>query len=95
MNKVDTKYQVLKTKVEKPVVDKINDFLSENKISSVNTEEDTKRYYPQNDLAASVIGFTNYDGEGWYGIEAYYDDELAGVDGKVISATDGRHALYK
>lgn len=90
MNKVDTKYQVLKTKVEKPVVDKINDFLSENKISSVNTEEDTKRYYPQNDLAASVIGFTNYDGEGWYGIEAYYDDELAGVDGKVISATDGR-----
>jgi len=90
MNKFTTQYQVLKTKVEKPVVDELNEFLDENNISSISTEEDTKRYYPQNDLCASVIGFTNYDGEGWYGIEAYYDDELSGVDGKVISATDGK-----
>ncbi|MCC8069669.1 MAG: PASTA domain-containing protein [Ruminococcus sp.] len=90
MSNLDSQYQVLKTKVEKPVVDEINEFLTENEISSISTEEDTKRYYPQNDLAASVIGFTNYDGEGWYGIEAYYDDELSGVDGKVISAQDGR-----
>lgn len=89
MNMFQTRYQVLKSKVEKPVVDEINEFLTENDISSISTEEDTKRYYPQNDLCASVIGFTNYDGEGWYGIEAYYDDELSGVDGKVISATDG------
>lgn len=90
MSNLDSQYQVLKTKVEKPVVDEIDEFLTENEISSISTEEDTKRYYPQNDLAASVIGFTNYDGEGWYGIEAYYDDELSGVDGKVISAQDGR-----
>lgn len=90
MNNENSQYQVLKTKVEKPIVDKINEFLDENNITSISTEEDTKRYYPQNDLCASVIGFTNYDGEGWYGIEAYYDDELSGVDGKVISATDGK-----
>jgi stage V sporulation protein D (sporulation-specific penicillin-binding protein) len=89
MNKFESRYQVLKTKVEKPVIDELNEFLTENGITSISTEEDTKRYYPQNDLCASVIGFTNYDGEGWYGIEAYYDDELSGVDGKVISATDG------
>jgi stage V sporulation protein D (sporulation-specific penicillin-binding protein) len=89
MNKFESRYQVLKTKVEKPVIDELNEFLTENSITSISTEEDTKRYYPQNDLCASVIGFTNYDGEGWYGIEAYYDDELSGVDGKVISATDG------
>lgn len=86
----DNKYQVLKTKVEKPIVDKIMSFLDENGLGSITTEEDTKRYYPQGDLAASVIGFTNYDGDGWYGIEKYYDDELSGVDGKVISAKDGK-----
>lgn len=86
----DSKYQVLKTKVEKPIVDKITEFLKENEIGGITTEEDTKRYYPQGDLAASVIGFTNYDGDGWYGVEAYYDNELSGVDGKVISAKDGK-----
>lgn len=89
-NAEDSRYQVLKTKVEKPIVDKITQFLKDNNLSCITTDEDTKRYYPQGDLAASVIGFTNYDGDGWYGIEAYYDDELSGVDGKVISAKDGR-----
>lgn len=88
INKTDTQYQVLKSKVEKPIVDKINAFLDEHNMTSIKTSEDVKRYYPQGELAASVIGFTNYDGEGWYGIEAYYDDELSGVDGKVISAKD-------
>ena len=61
------------------------------------SEEDTKRVYPNNDLAASVIGFTNYDGDGVYGVEAYYNDYLAGVDGKIISATDaqGNEMPYK
>ncbi|MGN1412577.1 MAG: penicillin-binding transpeptidase domain-containing protein [Oscillospiraceae bacterium] len=89
-NAEDSRYQVLKTKVEKPIVDKITQFLQDNNLSCITTDEDTKRYYPQGDLAASVIGFTNYDGDGWYGIEAYYDDELSGVDGKVISAKDGK-----
>lgn len=40
-------------------------------------------------MAAAVIGFTNYEGDGIYGVEAYYNDYLAGVDGKIISATDG------
>lgn len=56
--------------------------------SAIVRETDTKRYYPQNSLAASVIGFTNGDGDGQYGIEAMYDDYLSGTDGKTISATD-------
>ena len=56
--------------------------------SAIVRETDTKRYYPQNSLAASVIGFTNGDGDGQYGIEAMYDEYLSGTDGKTISATD-------
>lgn len=82
----DTQYVVLQEQVEKPVADEINDFFNEMGFISVRNEEDTKRYYPQKDLAASVIGFTT--GNISYGIEASYDEYLSGVDGRTISAMD-------
>ncbi len=87
MNK-DSQYQVLKTQVEKPAADNIIAFMNENSINSIQIEEDTKRYYPQDELAASVIGFTNADGDGQYGLEYQYNEYLSGIDGKVISAKD-------
>ncbi|MGN0666189.1 MAG: penicillin-binding transpeptidase domain-containing protein [Huintestinicola sp.] len=80
------------SKVEKDKARIILSRASDDKLANnvIYTEEDTKRYYPQADLAAAVIGFTNYDGDGIYGIEAYYNDYLSGVDGKIISATDAR-----
>jgi stage V sporulation protein D (sporulation-specific penicillin-binding protein) len=86
----DNQYEVLQTKVESPVADKITEFTSENKITCISLQEDTKRYYPQNELAASVIGFVNSDGDGQYGIESYYNEELSGIPGKVISAKDAK-----
>ncbi|MBQ8435698.1 MAG: hypothetical protein IJX24_06800 [Oscillospiraceae bacterium] len=84
----NSQYEVLKTKVEKSVADEITAFMDEKDMNSIQIEQDTKRYYPQDELAASVIGFTNGDGDGQYGIEAQYDEYLAGTDGKVISAKD-------
>lgn len=86
----NNQYEVLQTKVESPVADKITEFTSNNKITCISLQEDTKRYYPQNELAASVIGFVNSDGIGQYGIESYYDDALSGIPGKVISAKDAK-----
>ena len=83
-----TQYSILQDQVEKPVADEILKYFNDLGLYSINEEEDTKRYYPQNELAASVIGFTTGDGYGAYGVEAYYDDYLAGVDGKTISAKD-------
>lgn len=84
----NTQYKILKTQVEKPVADSIIAFMDENDVNSIQIEEDTKRYYPQDELAASVIGFTNADGDGQYGLEYQYDEYLSGTDGKVISAKD-------
>ena len=84
----NSQYSVLQDQVEKPVSDELLGFFSQYGLTCLNVEEDTKRYYPQDDLAASVIGFTAGDGYGAYGIEAYYDDYLAGTDGRTISATD-------
>ena len=75
--------------IEKPKADDIIARAAEEDISGLIFRDlDTKRYYPQGELAAAVIGFTNYDGDGIYGVESYYNDYLKGVDGKVISAVD-------
>ena len=46
------------------------------------------RYYPAYELASAVIGFTNADGNGVYGLESYYDEILAGTDGYYVTARD-------
>lgn len=81
-------YEIVKRKVEKPVADKIMKFKSENRISCIGCDPDSRRYYPQNYLASAVIGFTGYEGHGQYGLEAQYDDYLSGIDGRIISAKD-------
>lgn len=80
-----------KRKVEKPVVLEIQQFMLNNGINSdcIYTEESSKRYYPNGTLASAVIGFTNFDGDGVYGLEAYYDDYLKGTDGKAYYMQDG------
>jgi stage V sporulation protein D (sporulation-specific penicillin-binding protein) len=82
-------------KVEKPVADEIAEFFGDMGFISVGSTEDTKRYYPQNELAAQVVGFTN--GNIAYGIEAYYDSYLSGVDGRTVSAVDsnGKELPYR
>ena len=86
----DSKYFVAKRKIDRETQDKIEAFILENKINtySVDLIENSKRYYPNDNLASSVIGFTNYDNDGVYGLEAYYDDYLKGVDGLVEIATN-------
>ncbi|MCM1132722.1 MAG: penicillin-binding transpeptidase domain-containing protein [Ruminococcus flavefaciens] len=84
----NNQYSVLQEQVEKPVADEVLALFNQYNLTSLNVEEDTKRYYPQNELAAAVIGFTSSDGYGMYGIESYYDDYLSGTDGRTISAKD-------
>ncbi len=84
----NSQYSILQEQVEKPVADEVLALFNQYGLVSLNVEEDTKRYYPQNELAASVIGFTSADGYGMYGIESYYDDYLSGTDGRTISAKD-------
>lgn len=88
---LESYYYIVKRKVEKPVVAEIQQFMLDNNIPAncIVLEETSKRYYPNGSLAANVIGFTNFDGEGVYGLEAYYDDYLKGTDGKAIYTTDG------
>lgn len=93
----DGRYYILQTQVEKSVADEIDNYFDNLNLVSFVTEATTKRYYPQEELAASVIGFTNGDGDGQYGLEYQYNDYLAGVDGRIISAqaANGEEMPYR
>ncbi len=94
---LDGRYYLLKTQVEKNIVDEIMAYFSEMNLISFASQPTTKRYYPQDELAASVIGFTNGDGDGQYGLEYQYDSYLSGVDGRVVSAqaANGEEMPYR
>ncbi len=85
-------YYIVQKKVDKATRDRIQAFIDEKDIMpfSISLMETSKRYYPNDQLASSIIGFTNYDGDGVYGIEAYYDDYLQGTDGLIVMAKDAR-----
>lgn len=84
-----SRYYVVKKKVDRSTVEKINNFVLKNNLNrySVYTVENSERSYPNGTLAASVLGFVNENEEG-YGIEAYYNSYLKGTDGRVITTTD-------
>ena len=90
-------YAELKKNVEKTTYDKVVAYKKEINCGAIGTNPTTKRYYPQNDLASSVIGHIHYDGYGLLGLEAYYDDYLCGTDGKSVTATDrdGKEMPYR
>lgn len=83
----NSQYVILKKDIEKTVADKIEDYLTEEELDGVRCDPTMRRIYPQNELASNVIGHLNYDGDGIYGLEAYYDEYLAGVDGRIVTAT--------
>ena len=56
--------------------------------SGINISEDTKRYYPYDNLASSLIGFCGTDNDGLEGLEKAWDDVLTGTPGKVTTAQD-------
>lgn len=66
------------------------DLLKKEKLASqgVGLQESEKRVYPENQLAAQVLGFVNGEGHGQYGIEEGMDSELSGKDGQLKAITD-------
>ena len=84
-------YELVEKKVENNIKEKLSKFVSKNELGGcIGTEQTTKRYYPYGTLASSVIGFTGADDQGLSGIEAYYDEQLTGTNGRIIPAKDAK-----
>lgn len=84
----ESQYEVLAKQVDKPVADQIKEYASDNNLP-ITVTQDTKREYPYGAFAASVLGFMHADGYGFYGLEAYYEETLAGTPGRLVSIKNG------
>ena len=76
----------VRKKVEKRTGDKIRNL----GLAGVKVDEDFKRYYPYNELASKVLGFTGGDNQGIVGLEVKYEKYLKGINGKILTTTDAR-----
>ena len=76
----------IKTNVEKETGDRIREY----DLAGVKVDEDYKRYYPYDDLASKVLGFTGGDNQGIIGLEGKYEEYLKGTTGTILTVTDAR-----
>ena len=86
-NKLSNKelgFVYIKRKISSEEADKI----ARLKIKGIYIQSESKRYYPRNELAAPIIGFTGTDGNGLYGIEIEYESILRGIDGRAEGEID-------
>ena len=91
-SRADKKYLKIKDGVEVNERNKLLEYIEENNLSGVIfMEESTKRYYPNSELASTLIGFIGSDGNGLSGVEYYYDEVLTGTRGRIITAKDAKN----
>ncbi|MBE6547758.1 MAG: PASTA domain-containing protein [Ruminococcaceae bacterium] len=88
-----TKYRdrTIQKHISEESADEVRVFLEQagiDNLALVHLQATSKRYYPYGNLASHVLGFTNSDGDGIYGLELQYNDKLKGTDGKYVTAKD-------
>ena len=79
---------LLRYRVERSMADAVRDFCEENGITGIRINQDSKRWYPQGEFLASVLGFTNVDNAGVSGLELEYNEQLTGQNGVVLTAVN-------
>ncbi len=76
----------IRTNVDKETGDRIRSY----DMAGVKVDEDYKRYYPYDQLASRVLGFTGGDNQGIIGLEVKYEEYLKGQNGTILTVTDAR-----
>ena len=87
----NSNYVTIKRRVDQETEDKVRKWVSEKSVKGISIDEDAKRYYPNGNLAAHVIGFTGDDNQGLMGgIEDVMEKYLKGTPGKILSEVDAK-----
>lgn len=88
LSKSEDVYEPLVHKVEDSQAEQINNL----KLKGIKTSRETFRYYPENNVGSNILGYVGFDADGskkgYYGLEGYYNDELAGKQGEIESERD-------
>ena len=79
---------LLKRRVDKATADAVRSWCAEHGAEGIQIRQDTKRIYPEGDFMGGLLGFTDVDNAGLWGLELEYDDLLTGTNGRVLTAKD-------
>ncbi len=85
------RYVVLRRRLDPDISDKIRDLMRddpEKMLRGLGMTEENFRFYPEESLAANVIGYVNREGVGQYGIERTFNTRLSGTPGKLQTKRD-------
>ena len=77
---------LLRRRVDKAMADAVRDWCRDNGVQGVQIRQDTKRVYPQGNFMGGILGFTDVDNAGLWGLELRYNDELTGENGRILTA---------
>ena len=89
-------YVIVKRNIEKTLADKVRKFIKDGKYGEViGLDESSKRYYPNDSLASTVLGFVGSDNQGLYGVEYTYDTQLTGTPGRVVASKNAQGSDMK
>ena len=84
-------FQTIIKKVESDKVNELKNWMKETKITrGINIDEDSKRYYPYNNLASNLIGFCSTNNTGSSGIEYKWNSVLTGVPGRLTTSQNSK-----
>ena len=84
-------FKTIIRKIEQDKINELKSWMEKNKITrGINIDSDSKRYYPYNNFASSLIGFCGTDNQGLYGIEFALDDILTGTPGRITTLKDSQ-----
>ena len=89
--KTASRYEVICSKIEYEACEPFIEWVKKNGLSGAfRIIQDYKREYPLGTTLSCVLGFTGTDNSGLEGLEAKYNDTLAGVAGRVVTTQNGR-----
>ena len=77
---------LLRRRVGREVADAVRTWCRENAVQGIQIRQDTRRVYPEGDFLGGVLGFTDVDNAGLWGLELRYNDELTGQNGRILTA---------
>ena len=68
--------------------------IAELRLEGIGFVKEDRRFYPKKQLAAQLLGFVGVDNKGLAGIEAAYDSQISGAQGKLLYQTDARGRAF-
>lgn len=77
---------LLSRRVDRETADAVREWCTANDAQGIQIRQDTKRVYPQGDFMGGILGFTDVDNAGLWGLELQYNEELTGQNGQILTA---------